>query len=95
MLPSPSTRHILHVTSISVQPFSASWGLTTQGAMHFTGTTDTMWGGSENQSQKTLGMTSAISLALPKPADLEKSRELENFLRDQEQFEADVELHQR
>ncbi|XP_043226235.1 poly(A) polymerase type 3-like isoform X1 [Amphibalanus amphitrite] len=54
-----------------------------------------MWGGSENQSQKTLGMTSAISLAPAKPADLEKSRELESFLRDQDQFEADVELHQR
>ena len=53
-----------------------------------------MWA-SETQSQKTLGMTSAISLAPAKPADLEKSRELEAFLRAQDQFEADMELHQR
>lgn len=54
-----------------------------------------MWASAENQSQKTLGMTSAISLAAAKPADLDKSRELEAFLRAQDQFEADHELHQR
>lgn len=46
-------------------------------------------------SNRTLGMTSAISLAPPKPADLERARDLETFLRGQGLFEADAELHQR
>ena len=54
-----------------------------------------MWGSADIQAQKTLGMTSAISLAPAKPADLEKSRELEGFLRAQDQFEDNAELHQR
>lgn len=46
-------------------------------------------------STKTLLMTSPISLADPKPSDLERSRELEEYLRQAEMFETDIELNHR
>ncbi|KAJ8959393.1 hypothetical protein NQ318_022081 [Aromia moschata] len=55
----------------------------------------------ENQAQRaddklmTLGMTSAISAALPKPADLVKTKELEESLKPFGVFETEQELNQR
>lgn len=49
----------------------------------------------EAGGKRTLGMTSAISLAGPKPADLECSSELENHLRGHGMFESEAELHHR
>ncbi|XP_071522219.1 poly(A) polymerase type 3 isoform X3 [Panulirus ornatus] len=46
-------------------------------------------------ASKTLGMTSAISLARPKPSDLEHTKELEEYLRDAGMFETDAELNHR
>lgn len=46
-------------------------------------------------ASKTLGMTSAISLADPKTSDLERSRELEEYLREAGMFESDIELNHR
>ncbi|XP_027232962.1 poly(A) polymerase type 3 isoform X2 [Penaeus vannamei] len=46
-------------------------------------------------ASKTLGMTSAISLAKPKASDLEHTRELEEYLRDAGMFETDAELNHR
>ncbi|KAG5899252.1 hypothetical protein JTB14_035430 [Gonioctena quinquepunctata] len=43
----------------------------------------------------TLGMTSAISAALPKPADLIKTKELEEALKPFDVFETEQELNQR
>lgn len=51
---------------------------------------------SGNQAnQKTLGMTSAISLALPKPSDIQKTMELEVALRPHGVFESEQELNHR
>lgn len=56
----------------------------------------------ENHSQKnmernnlTLGMTSAISSAHPKPADLVKTKELEEALKPFDVFETEQELNHR
>ena len=46
-------------------------------------------------STKTFGMTSAISLAEPKPSDMQRSRELEDYLREAGMFESDIELNHR
>ncbi|XP_069174252.1 poly(A) polymerase type 3 isoform X2 [Procambarus clarkii] len=47
------------------------------------------------ETSKTLGMTSAISLAKPKPSDLEHTKELEEYLQDAGMFETDAELNHR
>lgn len=58
-------------------------------------------GGSSSNSStsqsntKTLGMTSAISLAEPKPEDIQKSRELEKALEPYNVFEDESELNHR
>lgn len=55
----------------------------------------------ENQAQRnddrlmTLGMTSAISVAPPKPSDLVKTKELEESLKPFDVFETEQELNQR
>lgn len=55
----------------------------------------------ENQSQRgderitTLGMTSAISAALPKPSDLIKTKELQEALKPFDVFESQQELDKR
>lgn len=55
----------------------------------------------ENQTQRnddkltTLGMTSAISTAPPKPSDLIKTKELEEALKPFDVFESEQELNQR
>nr|CAI5842652.1 unnamed protein product [Callosobruchus analis] len=55
----------------------------------------------ENHSQRnyeritTLGMTSAISAAFPKPSDLVKTKELEESLKPFDVFESEQELNQR
>lgn len=52
----------------------------------------------ENQTQKnniTLGMTSAISSAPPKPSDLVKTKELEEALKPFDVFESEQELNHR
>ena len=46
-------------------------------------------------ASKTLGMTSAISLAGPKPSDMERSKELERYLRNAGMIESDFELKHR
>lgn len=46
-------------------------------------------------SSRTLGMTSAISLAKPKASDLEHTRELEEYLKKAGMFEEDSELNHR
>ena len=46
-------------------------------------------------STKTLGMTSAISLAKPKPLDLEQTKKLEEYLREAKMFETDEEMNHR
>lgn len=51
--------------------------------------------GDTMDASKTLGMTSAISLAKPKPSDLEHTRELEEYLRQAGMFEKDSELNHR
>lgn len=45
--------------------------------------------------QKTLGMTSAISLAGPKPEDLDRTKELEQTLEAYNAFESELELNHR
>lgn len=52
-------------------------------------------GGSGGASTKTLGMTSAISTAEPKPEDLQKTKELEKSLEPFNVFEAEEELNHR
>ncbi|XP_064078258.1 poly(A) polymerase type 3-like isoform X3 [Macrobrachium nipponense] len=47
------------------------------------------------ESSKTLGMTSAISLAGPKPSDLLQTRKLEEYLREAQMFETDEEMNHR
>lgn len=55
----------------------------------------------ENQAQRnddkitTLGMTSAISAAPPKPSDLIKTKDLEEALKPFDVFESEQELNQR
>ncbi|KAK3873200.1 hypothetical protein Pcinc_021769 [Petrolisthes cinctipes] len=51
--------------------------------------------GDNMDASKTLGMTSAISLAKPKPSDFEHTRELEDYLRQALMFEKDSELNHR
>lgn len=46
-------------------------------------------------SSKTLGMTSAISLAMPKSSDFQHSKELEEYLREAKMFETDEEMNHR
>ncbi|XP_035779262.1 poly(A) polymerase beta-like [Anopheles albimanus] len=52
-------------------------------------------GGSSGNSTKTLGMTSAISTAEPKPEDIQKTLELEKSLEPYNVFEAESELNHR
>uniref|UniRef100_A0A2M4CNJ1 Poly(A) polymerase n=1 Tax=Anopheles darlingi TaxID=43151 RepID=A0A2M4CNJ1_ANODA len=52
-------------------------------------------GGSSGNNTKTLGMTSAISTAEPKPEDLQKTQELEKSLEPYNVFEAESELNHR
>uniref|UniRef100_A0A182Y4L3 Poly(A) polymerase n=1 Tax=Anopheles stephensi TaxID=30069 RepID=A0A182Y4L3_ANOST len=52
-------------------------------------------GGSGGSSTKTLGMTSAISTAEPKPEDIQKTKELEKSLEPFNVFEAEEELNHR
>ncbi|XP_013199282.1 poly(A) polymerase type 3 isoform X2 [Amyelois transitella] len=47
------------------------------------------------QNLKTLGMTSAISMAGPKPIDIEKTNELKESLKPYGVFESDTEMHHR
>ncbi|XP_076057041.1 poly(A) polymerase hiiragi isoform X2 [Oratosquilla oratoria] len=47
------------------------------------------------ENNKTLGMTSAISLAYPKPADLEKTKDLKDYLVEASMFESDVDFNHR
>lgn len=47
------------------------------------------------QNIRTLGMTSAISLAEPKPSDIAKSLELEEALKPYDVFETEQELNHR
>lgn len=49
----------------------------------------------ENKQPKSLGMTSAISLAFPKPEDLQRTKELEQTLKQFGAFESERELNQR
>lgn len=51
----------------------------------------------ENEANKpsTLGMTSAISTAYPKPSDVEKTKELVEALKPFDLFESDQELNHR
>lgn len=54
--------------------------------------------GNDHQNQqnlKTLGMTSAISMAGPKPIDIEKTNELKESLIPYGVFESEAELHHR
>lgn len=51
--------------------------------------------GSQQQQPKQLGMTSAISMALPKPEDIERTKELEESLKPHNVFESEAELNQR
>lgn len=46
-------------------------------------------------ASRTLGMTSAISLAKPKASDLEHTRELAEYLKGAGMFEEDSELNHR
>lgn len=67
------------------------------------GTNSTVSSNSANQNnainssaaQKTLGMTSAISTALPKPEDIERTKELEKALEPFNVFENEQELNHR
>uniref|UniRef100_A0A2M4A7N3 polynucleotide adenylyltransferase n=1 Tax=Anopheles triannulatus TaxID=58253 RepID=A0A2M4A7N3_9DIPT len=52
-------------------------------------------GGSSGNNTKTLGMTSAISTAEPKPEDIQKTLELEKSLEPYNVFEAESELNHR
>uniref|UniRef100_A0A2M4BEY7 Poly(A) polymerase n=1 Tax=Anopheles marajoara TaxID=58244 RepID=A0A2M4BEY7_9DIPT len=52
-------------------------------------------GGSSGNNTKTLGMTSAISTAEPKPEDIQKTLELERSLEPYNVFEAESELNHR
>uniref|UniRef100_A0A2M3Z421 Poly(A) polymerase n=1 Tax=Anopheles braziliensis TaxID=58242 RepID=A0A2M3Z421_9DIPT len=52
-------------------------------------------GGSSGNNTKTLGMTSAISTAEPKPEDIQKTQELEKSLEPYNVFEAESELNHR
>ncbi|XP_053680951.1 poly(A) polymerase type 3 [Anopheles nili] len=52
-------------------------------------------GGGAGSSTKTLGMTSAISTAEPKPEDFQKTKELEKSLEPYNVFEAEAELNHR
>lgn len=61
-----------------------------------------MWSTSQNQqnqqqqsTSKTLGMTSAITLAGPKPIDIQRTKELEEVLKPYNVFESDEELNHR
>ena len=57
-----------------------------------------MEGGSSSgptDKSRTLGMTSAISLAEPKKEDISKTKELEAYLREAGMFETDEELTHR
>ncbi|KAF2897426.1 hypothetical protein ILUMI_08752 [Ignelater luminosus] len=49
----------------------------------------------QQNNKTTLGMTSAISMALPKPSDLIKTTELEEALKPFDVFESDEELNHR
>lgn len=51
------------------------------------------WGNMD--TSRTLGMTSAISLAKPKASDLEHTRELAEYLKEAGMFEEDSELNHR
>ncbi|XP_052891613.1 poly(A) polymerase type 3 [Anopheles moucheti] len=52
-------------------------------------------GGGSGSATKTLGMTSAISTAEPKPEDIQKTKELEKGLEPYNVFEAEEELNHR
>ncbi|XP_003436462.2 poly(A) polymerase beta [Anopheles gambiae] len=52
-------------------------------------------GGGSGSATKTLGMTSAISTAEPKPEDIQKTKELEKSLEPFNVFEAEEELNHR
>ncbi|XP_058169146.1 poly(A) polymerase type 3, partial [Anopheles ziemanni] len=52
-------------------------------------------GGGSGSSTRTLGMTSAISTAEPKPEDFQKTKELEKCLEPYNVFEAESELNHR
>uniref|UniRef100_A0A182QW87 Poly(A) polymerase n=1 Tax=Anopheles farauti TaxID=69004 RepID=A0A182QW87_9DIPT len=52
-------------------------------------------GGGSGSGPKTLGMTSAISTAEPKPEDIQKTKELEKSLEPYNVFEAEEELNHR
>ena len=51
--------------------------------------------GSGGDKNRTLGMTSAISMAEPKQQDIVKSAELETYLRGADMFESEEELQHR
>lgn len=52
-------------------------------------------GGGANNNLRTLGMTSAISLAGPKPIDIQRTVELEEALKPYNVCESDEELNHR
>lgn len=58
-----------------------------------------MWAPPNNNSQvpnlRTLGMTSAISMASPKPSDIQRTSELEDALKPFDVFETEQELNHR
>lgn len=61
-----------------------------------------MWSSQNNSAQqtnvsnlRTLGMTSAISMAVPKPSDLSRTSELEDALKPFDVFETEQELNHR
>lgn len=49
----------------------------------------------KEEMTKTLGMTSAISTALPKPEDIQRTKELEKSLEPYDAFETEAELNHR
>ncbi|KAJ8678749.1 hypothetical protein QAD02_014536 [Eretmocerus hayati] len=52
-------------------------------------------GSANNQNAKTLGMTSAISMAEPKPSDISRTNELREALKPYNVFESEEELNHR
>ena len=50
---------------------------------------------SSKDDKKTLGMTSAVSLAYPKESDIKLTKQLEDYLRNYDMFESDAELNHR
>lgn len=84
----PSNGHMLAANMASMAPAGYRFGIGEYQESHPTTQ-------QQHQQRKQLGMTSAISLAMPKPEDLRKTEQLRQSLEPYKVFETEAELNHR